>query len=262
MKMTNWFENAHASCLRPLLAAALCLPALAQADWPPPSYTAVYDMYMDGKLRAETRATFTRQDQRWTFENRGQGTKGLARFLGVETEESAAGRWEGDDVLSGRFSHRSKVAVRKDRWSAEFDWEAGTVRVERDDLTMEYPLERGMVDPVGLTLAMQSLLNREQKEWELLVVEDEELDPQKFRALDPAKLQTAIGCLGAIEVERVRENSKRYSSVWFAPELEHITVRMVHGKRGGNEFELRIRTLSIGGDDVKFDTVCEGDQGP
>jgi len=215
MKMTNWFENAHASCLRPLLAAALCLPALAQADWPPPSYTAVYDMYMDGKLRAETRATFTRQDQRWTFENRGQGTKGLARFLGVETEESAAGRWEGDDVLSGHFSHRSKVAVRKDRWSAEFDWEAGTVRVERDDLTMEYPLERGMVDPVGLTLAMQSLLNREQKEWELLVVEDEELDPQKFRALDPAKLQKQQTLLQRVVRARTRTHHGSHGS-WKA----------------------------------------------
>lgn len=241
--------------------AGICLPLLPlQAGWPPPSYEAVYDVYMDGKPRLETRVSFTRTGQQWTFRNEGRGTKGLARFLGVETKDSAEGGWEGNFTLPARFSHRAKVSLKKDQWSAEFDWDTGRVRTQHEEGESDLPLERGVVDPLGLTLELQSRLHREQVEWELRVVDEDEIDTQRFRANPAADLATALGCLESIEVERVRDNNKRYSSVWYATELDFITIRMVHGKRDGNEFEMRIRELSIDGTEVQPGADCTAEE--
>ena len=43
-----------------LATGALLLSQPAQAGWPPPSFDAVYDIYMDGKPRMQTHVRFTR----------------------------------------------------------------------------------------------------------------------------------------------------------------------------------------------------------
>jgi hypothetical protein len=245
-----------------LLAWALLLggPLFAGpvlADWPPPSYEAVYDIYMDGKPRMETRVSFTREANRWRFENTGQGTKGLARFLRAATTDSASGTWEGVTTLPATFQHDSKVAGRHDIWSAQFDWQAGTVLTRHEEGESELPLEPGTVDPLGLTLALQSRINQGLTEWELKVVDEDEIDQHRYRAMPREQVQTALGCLEAVEVERVRENSKRYSSVWYAPELSFITVFMQHGKRGKHDFEMRIRELKVDGQAIPAREACQ-----
>lgn len=255
--MINWPET-RILLLGAGLSAALSalLPACARADWPPPSYRAVYDLYMDGKVRGETRVRFDRDGQRWSFDNEAEGVKGLAGFLGAETAESSAGTLDGETILPERFSHRYKIAFRKDNWSAKFDWGEGVVRTTHKRDELELPLEPGTVDPLSLTLAMQLHLSRNAQEWETRFVDEDEIAAQRFRAVPAEPLPTPLGCLDVIEVQRIRENSTRYSSIWFAPDLDFITARMVHGKRDGHEFELKLRSLSVEGDAVKTENEC------
>jgi hypothetical protein len=259
--MINWYDN-HKWLLIACLATALAVSSTAtRADWPPPSYQAVYDLYMDGKLRGETRIRFDRDGQHWSFANEAEGLKGLAGFLGAETIESAAGTWKDGLVLPEEFSHRYEIAFRKDGWSARFDWESGKVHTNHDDEELQLPLEQGVVDPLGLTLVMQLRLNQDLDTWEIPIVDEDKIDLQRFRVMKREPVETKLGCLDTVEVERVRENSKRYSSVWFAPRLDFITARMVHGKREGHEFEIRIRELTLNGDPVTATAPCPGQTG-
>ena len=250
MRMINWSEYPGRLLTSGLAIALTTAPAWACADWPPPSYEAVYDLYMDSKLRGETRVRFVRDGQHWSFANEAEGLSGLAGFLGAETVESAAGTWEDGMVLPEEFSHRYKISFRKDGWSARFDWKNGKVQTTHKDERPLFPLEKGTVDPLGLTLAMQLRLDQGLETWEIPIVDEDKIDLQRFQALKTEPMETSLGCLEAVEVERVRENSTRYSSVWFAPQLDFITVRMVHGKRDGHEFEIRIRELTMAGDAV------------
>ncbi len=254
--MADWSKN----MLRLIPSLLVCwlvgLPLPLSADWPPPSYAAVYEVLMDGKPRVETSARFTREGDTWRFENTGNGTKGLARFLGIETTESASGTWENTTTLPLSFSHEAKIALKKDAWTAQFDWENARILTSHEEGESVLPLERGTVDPLGITLALQSNLHQQRTEWTIQVVDEDEIDEQKFRAKPAAPLQTALGCVQAIEVERVRDNNKRYSSIWFAPELSFVTVQMVHGKRDGHEFEMRIRELTLDGQTIALGADC------
>jgi hypothetical protein len=258
--MINWSDTR--SLLSALLLMVVVIASPAAADWPPPTYQAIYDLYMDGKPRAETRVRFTLDGNTWSFENAAEGNKGLAGFLGAETSESASGTIEDGSIRPSRFSHRYRLSFKKDRWEAEFDWSEGKVRTTHDDTVREFQLQAGMIDPLGLTLEMQRRLTLGEDEWEINVVEEDEIDPQRFRVLPPEQHETALGCFDVVEVQRVRENSKRYSSIWLAPDLHFITVRMVHGKRDANEFELRLRELSIAGAPLPAGGECTNPEDP
>jgi hypothetical protein len=92
------------------------------------------------------------------------------------------------------------------------------------------------------------------------MVEEDKIDEQNFRILDPERMETSLGCLRTVVVEKIRENSKRYTRAWHAPELDFIEVRMEHGKTDGNHLEMRITELTVDGVAVQPSPGCAARQ--
>ncbi len=89
------------------------------------------------------------------------------------------------------------------------------------------------------------------------VLDKDEIDLHRYTAKEPAPVQTPLGCFDAVEVVRLREDSDRYSSVWLAPALDWISVRVVHGKQDGREFVMQIDALTLEGEAVEGKENCE-----
>ena len=222
----------------------------------PEAFEAVYDVYMDGKRRMENRISASREDDQWILRNDGKGTKGLARFLNARSTESGRIHWRTGSIEPLVFSHHSKIAGRDDRWSAEFDWSRSVVETVHEDGESSLPLPAGTMDPLSLTLLLRQYLEQGRDQWLVKVVDEDEIDDHTYAAGSPETLQTALGCVEVVPLERVRENSKRYSKGWYAPSLAFIPMRIQHGKRGGKDFDLRIRQLTIAGKAVEKQPDC------
>jgi hypothetical protein len=228
----------------------------AAAALEPAPYQAVYDVYVDGKLRMETRASMAGDGTSWLLRNEGEGIKGLARFLNVSNSDQARVHWSADGIRPQHFSHHAKVAGKEDAWSAEFDWRTATLATEHAEGRSGLALESGTYDPLSLTLAVRQNLAAGLERWEVLVVDEDKLDKHVYAAQPATSLQTALGCLRVIPVERVRENSRRFSTGWYAPSLDFMLVRLQHGKRGDREFDMRIRELAVAGESVSGSGAC------
>lgn len=73
------------------------------------------------------------------------------------------------------------------------------------------------------------------------------------------KLETSLGCIDTIPVERVRSaDSTRYTRAWHAPALDYLTVRLEHGKTDGDQMEMRIAELQQAGQKFTPGTGCSG----
>ena len=79
----------------------------------------------------------------------------------------------------------------------------------------------------------------------------------RYRISAPESLTTALGCLQAQRVERIRENSKRYTRVWYAIELGYVAVRLEHGKYDGDHMEMRIESLQLDGKTIEPGSICD-----
>ena len=171
----------------------------------------------------------------------------MARLLRVRDRERVIGR----EVEDGRLQPEMEYFVPPgddDRWFATFDWPSGEVRVVHDrDEPIVLPLAGEPLDPLSLKLEMRRRLGEPDPVLEFLMVEEDEIDEQNFRILPGEWLETSLGCLDTIPVEKIRFNSKRYTRAWHAAGIDHIEVRMEHGKTDGDHVEMRITELTVGG---------------
>jgi len=241
-------------------------PTAAAGPATPPAlrpYGARYAVYRNGKLTGKADVTLQRHGERWVIRSEGSGTHGLARILAARDDEEVSGRLSEGHFRPERYTRHTRVAGIGDHWQVTFDWAAGRVSIvhDRDD-----PLVLEMVgqslDPLSLKLEMRRRLSQPGSPLQFQMVEEDEIDEQNFRLLPVEWMETSLGCLRTVPVEKIRENSKRYTRVWHAPDLEFIEVRVEHGKLGGNNLEMRITELTLGKDEVIPRPGCAALQAP
>ena len=234
------------------LAALLALPwtAFAQLDATPAvaPYEARYSIYRDGKLTGKMEVELTYRGDRWTIQSAGSGTYGLARILGARDNEEASGRLADGRFRPDRYRRHTLVAGLDDDWAFGFDWNERKVSVthnRQDALVLDMVGES--LDPLSLKLQMRQRLATGNPDLQFHMVEEDKVDVQRFRLLPEERMETSLGCLRTLPVEKIRHNSTRYTRAWHAPELGFIEVRMAHGKTDGNHLEMRITELILDG---------------
>jgi len=240
-----------------LLPLVLCLllPSFAVAGQPA-DFEARLELLRNGKVLGETVFTLTTQDGRWAMHSATRGTKGLARFIGLEESSSGEGDWYNDSPRPLRYE-RNVHAIIKRRWSAEFDWQQGTVHTVYPDGESTLALKPGVLDESALGLLIRAGLERGEDEWMLQLVDEDEIEEAHFKAEPPRKIQTALGCMRVFVVDKVRApDSTRYTRTYYAADHEFAPVLIEHGKKGKEHIEGRVVSLTINGQAVEPGPDC------
>lgn len=207
-------------------------------------YSARYSLYRNGKLAGKVNVQLRNEGDKWIMSTEGSGTHGMARLLRAKDIEYVEGHLQDGHFLPLRFEHDFSVAGIGKHWTALFDWSADTVTVEMDRKSTELALQGQALDGLSLKLELQRRLRNREEDLQFLLVDEDEVKQQSFRILPTEMLETSLGCLDTIPVERIRSpDSKRYTRAWHAPALDYLTVRLEHGKSDGDHMEMRIAEL-------------------
>jgi hypothetical protein len=253
---------AWAAATRPAAASgnmAGDTPAAAPALRP---YSARYAVYRNGKLTGKADVTLRRDGERWVMRSDGRGTHGLARILAARDHEETSGRLLDGRFRPERYTRHTRVAGIDDEWEVTFDWTGRQVSIVHDGKdSLLLDMVGHSLDPLSLKLEMRQSLSQPGAALQFHMVEEDEIDEQNFRLLPTEWMETSLGCLRTTPVEKIRENSKRYTRAWHAPDLDFIEVRVEHGKTGGNHHEMRITELSFGQQKVAPRPGCSALQG-
>jgi hypothetical protein len=229
----------------------------AEADEPPVPFDARFEFLRNGKLVGESRFVFSVDGAQWRMTTDTRGTRGLARFLGLEESSESTGLWEDGAPVPQRFFQSVEVSFKTIETLAEFDWEAGKVRSVHDDGEDLLDLEPGVLDPVSVGLAVRAGLASGKTEWRLPLVDEDEIEEQQFRMAEEASIDTDLGCLATRRVDRIRgPESTRYTQTWYARDHAWVPVRVAHGKTDGDRMESRIVSLTVDGQEVAGGAPC------
>jgi len=215
-------------------------------------YAARYAFYRNGRLTGKVEVSLQLRGGRWVLRSALSGTHGLARILAARDDEEASGHLFEGQLRPQEYTRHTRVAGIDDYWHVKFDWSTRQVSIAHDssDDPLVLDMTEDTLDPLSLKLEMRHRLARPDSQLHFQMVEEDEIDVQRFRLLPSEWMETSLGCLLTVPVEKIRDNSKRYTRAWHAPDLGYIEVRMEHGKTGGNQIEMRITELSIDGADV------------
>jgi len=233
---------------KPLLAAVFLWvwTSIACAEIQP--YSVRYSIYRNGTLTGKAEVSLNQQGENWTIQSEGSGTHGLARILGARDSEKVVGRIHAGHFLPDEYRRHTQLAGMDDHWAAIFDWIARSVQITRNETDITLELSEQALDPLSLKLEMRQRLANQNPDLTFWLVSEDEIDQQKFRLLRPEMLETSLGCFDTTPVERVRNSkSKRYTRAWHAPDLDHVAVRLEHGKTDGDHMEMRITELKLAG---------------
>ncbi|HRQ65730.1 MAG TPA: DUF3108 domain-containing protein [Xanthomonadaceae bacterium] len=165
---------------------------------------------------------------------------GLLQFSSVEDSRF---HWHEGQPRSDRYHARRQQPLRTRERSMDFDWNAGRV-VLTDHRGREetHDLREPAIDPqLSLLVAMLATAEGEE-EFDYVMVNRGAPQVQKGRRNGSATVETGLGAVECVEVERVRDHRRRETRSCHARSLDWIPVRVVQ-EEDGELLEMRLKSL-------------------
>ena len=168
---------------------------------------------------------------------------GVARLIRNEqvTERS---RWRLSngvvEPLEYAYSRRGGKRVRDA--SVRFDWNSGSAHGALNGNGWESKLEPGMQDKLSYLLSLMNRLERGQQLVPISVHDGAKNKRYHFRQIGKDSVDTAVGRVDTVQVERRVDGDGRVTVVWMAPGLGYFPVKIVH-KEDGETVTLTLESL-------------------
>lgn len=139
------------------------------------------------------------------------------------------------------------------RSELKFDWNAKQVLGNDRGDPISLPLNRGLQDKSTYQVALQHDVAEGKKSMSYQVVDGDEIETYDFRVLGEEVVETKVGRIDAIKVERVRDptQSNRKTTLWFAKDWDYLLVRLQQVEKDGKEYQIMLKDGTLDGRKVK-----------
>ena len=162
-------------------------------------------------------------------------------------DESLIFRWHAGRVIPMRYRYSLSgflVSVRKE--SIDFDWEQGQASGRYKGKAFEVPIEEGVLDPLGYQLQLHQDIRSGLREMTYRVLDKGRIDEERFAVVNGETVKAGGQQRATLKAEKVRENSKRQTLMWFSPEQNFLLVRLRQVEPDGSTYELKLKEAEFG----------------
>ena len=128
--------------------------------------------------------------------------------------------------------------------SATFDWNNLLLSGHYKERKFELPLNSYVIDRVTLQIAI--ILNNQQAKLssEYYVLDRDKFLKVQINKKERAKIRVPFGEFETIEINHASEKSDSINSLWLAPELDYIPVKLTQQKGGKTVFSANLTQLT------------------
>jgi hypothetical protein len=230
--------------MKRLALILLALSPLALASPPLQPFQADFTVLRNGSEVGEARMQLSQEgpnDWRLHATLNAAAAGGLLQFSSVEDSRF---HWHQGQPRSDRYHARRQQPLRTRERSIEFDWNAGRVTMtDHRDREQNFSLDGEGIDP-QLVLLVSTLAAAEgHAEFDYVIVNRGAPERQQGRREGTESIDTGVGTVTCVDMERVRESRRRETRSCHAQALDWLPVRIVQIE-DGDVLELRLRALS------------------
>jgi len=226
-----------AAALKPGVSLLLILTlGLAEPTrLPPTPFTVAYSLSTRGlRFATMTRHLSRQANGDYIFQSQSRAT-GLAKLVvpGQIIEQS---RWNltGNQVFSRSYSY-VRTGSKPKSITVRFDWSNGLILGSNGTETWRLDARPGLLDKLSYQLAIMSDLQAGKRLLEYELVDETEVKTYRFAAVGEEVLETPIGKLKTLKLERTNEKPNRSTTVWCASALRYLPVRLDKRKNGATD---------------------------
>lgn len=111
-----------------------------------------------------------------------------------------------------------------------FNWNKEVAILEEDGKEKQFKLQgaHSAYDPLSFFFEIRCGLMAGERHFSYPVIRKGRMRTQDFQVVDNQIVNTPLGDFKALVVERVRDNSKRKTRLYVAPELDYLLVKIEH----------------------------------
>ena len=204
-----------------LVVAASLLPALAAGASLPP-FSAEYRIYVN-KIPTPIKADLVLEPA--SGEDRYHMRFEAHSWLLNNREESWF-RWNDCAPRTERYTHEFKGFH-----DTDFNWEQGRAVSESDSGDESFPIPDQALDELSMLLRARCVFATGDKEYSATSVYGDDIREHHFIVIDRETIDTPMGDLDTLVVEKKREEDKeesRRTLFWVAPEVGYMVVKARH----------------------------------
>lgn len=175
-----------------------------------------------------------------------------ASMLVAGVSESSRFRLQDGQLLPLRYKY-DRTGLGKPRKSRQhFDWNSMQVNGQDKKGDYQLPLHAGVLDKSSYQLALQKDVATGEDSLSYIVLDGDDLDTYDFRVLGDEQIETPLGTLNTVKVERVRDpgQNKRKTTLWFAKDWGYLLVQLNQVERDGKEYTIMLQDGRVDGKKV------------
>jgi hypothetical protein len=250
--MANHWKNRYYWIMtyRSLHRLPLALLLVLVATWtlaaPIPDFEVQYTLRYEGIRVGEAVYRLRQQGDEYLYESRTRPVGIAAWFRKVRVEEHSQWTWHEDRIRPLQYLYR-RTGGRSDR-DAEliFDWEALQVenRVAGHPWQMDIPPHA--LDKMVVTLVLMRDLASGARDVEYAIADGGRLKTYRFKVVGEERVETPAGTFDALKLERLRDDNKRYTALWCAPELHYLPVKLLQREDDDRLITSELHSVSDG----------------
>lgn len=176
-----------------------------------------------------------------------------ASMLVTNFTEYSRFRWEGNKLRPLNYELKRTGLGRGKHVEHNFDWTTKQVTGVDGNDPVKLPLTPGVLDKSSYQVALQEDVAAGKHSMSYQVLDGDEIETYDFRVLGEEKVQTKVGQVDAIKVERVRDptQSKRQTILWFAKSWDYLLVRLRQVEKDGKEYQIVLEQGTLAGQPIK-----------
>lgn len=157
------------------------------------------------------------------------------------------------DIQPHKYRYSRKGMGKAKKIKQDFDWQTQQATGSDRGKPIKLTLIQGVQDKSSYQLALQRDVADGKTSMSYQVLDGTDLDTYDFRVLGEESVETKVGTVDAIKVERVRDptQSKRITVLWFAKDWNYLLVRLQQIEKDGKEYQIILEDGTVNNKAVK-----------
>ena len=214
----------------------------------PALFEASYTASAGGFTASAQRSLSKIEKERFLLENTMEVVVMGATLL--EAKESSVFTWQADAIIPYAYRYKQS-GLSQSRQQASFDYANNAITSIDDGEVSQLHLINGIMDKLGYQLGLRQAIQKQEPKLLFSVVDGDEIEVYEFRVARSEVLETPVGKLNTVRVERLHEpGSDRETVFWLAKDWDYLLIKLSQTRNNGTASELMLERASVNGTNV------------
>jgi len=160
-------------------------------------------------------------------------------FLGKIDEQSTFSLTDDQQLQPTEYHYIRSILGSTKTEVQNFDWQNKRIEYHKNEQLKEADLQPGQLDMITHRLQLRRDLKAGRKNLSYAVISRGKLKKYQYKIVAEEVLQTAIGPLNTIKIEKVSDDDREFTA-WLASDWDYLIVKLVQSQNGdSHKLELR-----------------------